>query len=110
MLDAWTAKLRARPRNIAPSLQAVMNRRQFRAEEMAAIQCPTLIITGEDDTAQPPHNSASLISGIRGARHVNIPGAGHSSSLEQPDEVTAAMQELFQSVSANQSAAEPSNR
>jgi len=110
MLDAWTAKLRARPKNIAPPLQAVMNRRQLRAEEMAAIQCPTLIITGEDDTAQPPHNSASLISGIRGARHVNIPGAGHSSSLEQPDAVIAAMQELFQSVSANQSAADPSNR
>ena len=34
---------------------------QLRAEEMAAIQCPTLIITGEDDTAQPPRNSASLI-------------------------------------------------
>ncbi len=42
MLNEWTAKLRARPRNIAPSLQAVMNRRQFRAAEMAAIDCPTL--------------------------------------------------------------------
>lgn len=109
MLDAWTAKLRARPKNIAPSLQAVMNRRQLRAEEMAAIQCPTLIITGEDDTAQPPRNSASLITGISGARHVNISGAGHSSSLEMPDAVIAAMQELLQSVSANQSAAGPSN-
>ena len=97
MLDAWTAKLRARPKSIAPSLQAVMNRRQFRAEEMAAIACPTLIITGEDDTPQPPHNSASLIAGIRDARHINIPGAGHSSCLETPEAVTAAMQEFLQS-------------
>jgi 3-oxoadipate enol-lactonase len=110
MLEEWTGKLRARPRNIAPSLLAVMNRREFRADELAAIRCPTLVITGEDDTAQPPSNSASLISGIRGARHVNIPGAGHSSSLERPEPVTAAMQELFRSVSANQSAAGPSNR
>ena len=109
MLEEWTGKLRARPRNISRSLQAVMNRREFRAKEMAAIQCPTLIITGEDDTAQPPRNSASLISGIRGARHVNIPGAGHSSCLETPDEVTAAMQEFLEDVSANQSAASPSN-
>ncbi len=109
MLEEWTGKLRARPRNIARSLQAVMNRREFRAKEMAAIQSPTLIITGEDDTAQPPRNSGSLISGIRGARHVNIPGAGHSSCLETPDVVTAAMQEFLQSVSANQSAAGPSN-
>ena len=98
MLDHWAGKLRARPKNIAPSLQAVMNRRQFRAEEMAAIRCPTLIITGEEDTAQPPRNSASLIAGIRDARHVNIPGAGHSSSLEQPQAVIAAMQELLKSV------------
>jgi pimeloyl-ACP methyl ester carboxylesterase len=97
MLDVWTAKLRARPKNIAPSLLAVMNRRQFRAEEMAAIRCPTLVITGEDDTAQPPRNSASLIAGIRDAHHVSIPGAGHSSCLETPEAVTAAMQELFQS-------------
>jgi len=97
MLEQWTGKLRARPRNIARSLSAVMNRREFRADELAAIHCPTLIITGDDDTAQPPRNSASLIAGIRGARHVNIPGAGHSSCLETPDAVTAAMRELFQS-------------
>jgi pimeloyl-ACP methyl ester carboxylesterase len=96
MLEQWAGKLRARPKNIAPSLQAVMNRRQFRAEEIAAIRCPTLVITGEDDTAQPPHNSASLIAGIHGARHVNIPGAGHSSCLETPDAVTTAMRELLQ--------------
>ncbi len=109
MLEQWTGKLRARPRNIARSLSAVMNRREFRAGEMAAITCPTLIITGDDDTAQPPRNSASLIAGIRGARHVNIPGAGHSSPLEQPEAVITAMQELFLSVSANQHAAKPSN-
>jgi pimeloyl-ACP methyl ester carboxylesterase len=95
MLEQWTGKLRARPRNIAKSLSAVMNRREFRAVELAAICCPTLIITGEDDTAQPPRNAASLVAGIRGARHVNIPGAGHSSSLEQPEAVIAAMRELF---------------
>jgi 3-oxoadipate enol-lactonase len=96
MLKQWTEKLRARPRNIARSLSAVMNRREFRATEMAAIRCPTLIITGEEDTAQPPRNSKSMIAGISGARQVNIPGAGHSSSLETPEAVTAAMQELLQ--------------
>lgn len=96
MLQEWTAKLRTRPRNIAYSLLAVMNRREFRADELAAIHCPTLIITGGDDTAQPPRNSASLFTGIHGARMINIPGAGHSSSLEQPEAVIAAMRELLQ--------------
>lgn len=96
MLQEWTAKLRTRPRNIAYSLLAVMNRREFRADELAAIHCPTRIITGGDDTAQPPRNSASLFTGIHGARMINIPGAGHSSSLEQPAAVIAAMRELLQ--------------
>jgi pimeloyl-ACP methyl ester carboxylesterase len=67
---------------------------------MAAIQCPTLIITGAEDTAQPPHNSESLAAGICGAKMINIPGAGHSSSLEQPEAVIAAMRELFASTKA----------
>jgi 3-oxoadipate enol-lactonase len=102
MLDTWTAKLRARPKNIARSLQSVMGRRAFRPSEMAAIHCPTLVIAGEEDIAQPPRNSESLVAGIRGARFITIPGAGHSSSVEQPDAVIAAMQELFQSAEAAQ--------
>lgn len=95
MLDEWTGKVRSRPRNLAYSLLAVMNRREFRADELAVIRCPTLVITGDDDTAQPPNNSESMAAGIRGARVVSIPGAGHSSSLETPDAVIAAMRTLF---------------
>ncbi|HEY7402136.1 MAG TPA: alpha/beta hydrolase [Candidatus Angelobacter sp.] len=98
MLEAWTGKFRTRPRSVAETLRAIAKRREFRGKEMAAIQCPTLIITGEDDSAQPPRNSASLFTGIRGAHMINIPGAGHSSSIEQPDAVISAMQELFRSV------------
>jgi 3-oxoadipate enol-lactonase len=96
MLEEWTSKLKSRPRNIARSLSAVMNRKEFTAQELAKIQCPTLIIAGEDDTAQPPRNSQSLVEGIRSARFVRVPGAGHSSSLEEPEAVIAAMRELFQ--------------
>src|ERR1051326_2318606 len=73
MLDEWTAKLRARPKSIAPSLKSVMNRRAFRKNEMDAIHCPTLIIACEKDTPQPSSNSESLAKGIRGARFVTIP-------------------------------------
>jgi pimeloyl-ACP methyl ester carboxylesterase len=41
-----------------------------------------------------------MVAGIRGARFVTIPQAGHSSSLEQPETVIAAMRELFQSTAA----------
>src|SRR5258708_670008 len=95
MLEAWTAKLRARPKNIAHSLLAVMNRLDVTGE-VRAIHCPTLIITGEDDTAQPPRHSRSLPAAIPHPKGVCIPGAGHSSSLEAPDAVIAAMREFMQ--------------
>jgi 3-oxoadipate enol-lactonase len=95
LLQEWTGKFRTRSKNAAYTLQAVAKRREFRADELAKILCPTLIIAGEDDKAQPPRNSASLFTGIRGARMTNIPGAGHSSSLEQPEAVNAAIREFL---------------
>ena len=64
-------------------------------DELGAIRCPTLVITGEDDTAQPARNSEQIAAGIRGAKLVRIPACGHSSSLEQPEAVTAAMREIM---------------
>ena len=104
MLKEWTGKLRARPRNIAHSLLAVMNRLDF-TSELGAVRCPTLVIAGEDDSAQPPQNSAGLVAGIRDARLVRIPAAGHSSSLEQPDAVIAAMSDILKSDLATRSVA-----
>ena len=98
VLDAWTDKLRRRPKNIAQSILAVMNRTEFSTTELAAIRCPTLVIAGEDDTAQPPANQEKLAAAIPNAKVVRIPGAGHSSSLEQPQAVIAAMRELLASV------------
>jgi pimeloyl-ACP methyl ester carboxylesterase len=46
-----------------------------------------------------------MVAGIRGARFVTIPKAGHSSSLEQPEAVIAAMRELFQSAEHGQQSA-----
>jgi 3-oxoadipate enol-lactonase len=105
LLEEWTARLRSRPKNIARSLKSVMNRRAFRKNEMDAILCPTLIIAGEDDTPQPPQNAESLAAGIHHARFITVPRSGHSSSLEQPEAVIAAMRELFQSAEAGQQSA-----
>jgi pimeloyl-ACP methyl ester carboxylesterase len=94
MVAAWTEKLRARPRNLAYSLLEVMNRKEA-LSELKAIRCPTVVITGEDDTAQPARNSEQIAAGIAGARLVRIPACGHSSSLEQPEAVTAAMRDVM---------------
>jgi 3-oxoadipate enol-lactonase len=95
MLKEWTEKLASRPKHIAKALLGVMNRREFSEKELAAIKCPTLIITGDDDTAQPPVRSERMARVIANARLVRIPACGHSSSLEQPQAVIEAMRELI---------------
>lgn len=95
MLEEWTAKLRQRPRNVAEALLGVMQRREVTTDELRTIQCPTLIIAGEDDTARPPSDSERMAAFIPGARLVRITGAGHSSALEAPDAVIAAMRGLL---------------
>lgn len=95
MLEEWTAKLRQRPRNVAEALLGVMQRREITTDELRTIQCPTLIIAGEDDTARPPSDSERMAAFIPGARLVRITGSGHSSALEAPDAVIAAMRGLF---------------
>ncbi len=96
MLKEWTAKLASRPKNVAKALLGVMNRPEFSNDELMAIKCPTLIITGEDDTAQPPFRSERMAQAIPNSRLVRILACGHSSSLEQPEAVIAAMRELME--------------
>ncbi len=95
MLKEWTAKLASRPKNVARALLGVMNRPEFSKDELAKIQCPTLIIAGDDDTAQPLVVSERMAHAIPHARLVRVPACGHSSSLEQPDAVINAMRELM---------------
>ncbi len=64
--------------------------------DLAAIRCPTLVLVGEDDELTPPDRSAEIADGIPGATLVNIPGAGHLSTLERPIEVTQALVEWLQ--------------
>ena len=100
MLSEWKAKLASRPKYVANSLLAVMNRPEFPVDDLALIRCPTLVITGEEDVSQPPFRGQRVAAAIPKARTVNIPGCGHSCSLEAPEAVIKAMQELMGNTAA----------
>jgi pimeloyl-ACP methyl ester carboxylesterase len=104
MLEEWTTKLRQRPRNVADALLGVMQRKEVTADELSAIRCPTLIIAGEEDTARPPADSVHLAACIPEARMVCIPGSGHSSALEVPEAVIAAMRGLLEEAESSRGA------
>jgi len=58
---------------------------------LATIACPTLVLVGAEDLATPPELSAEIGDAIPAARRVVIPACGHLSTLERPQEVTAAL-------------------
>jgi 3-oxoadipate enol-lactonase len=58
---------------------------------LAQVSVPTLVITGAEDEMIPVEESRRIASGIRGAKLVIIPGAGHLANLEQPEAFNAAL-------------------
>jgi 3-oxoadipate enol-lactonase len=64
-------------------------------DELPQIAAPCLILVGDEDVATTPAKAARLAAAIRGARLVHIPRAGHSSTVEAPREVTAAIESFL---------------
>ena len=52
---------------------------------LGEIHCPTLVITGENDTTVPVEIQNQLASGIIGSRQILIARAGHAVTVEKPD-------------------------
>lgn len=63
--------------------------------QLGRIETPTLILVGDEDVATVPAKAERMQQAIRGSRLVVIPGAGHSSSVEQPALVTQAIEEFL---------------
>jgi len=55
------------------------------------IQCPALVLTGADDAWSPPARHQAIAQAIPNSELVIVPECGHMSTMERPDEVTAAM-------------------
>ena len=80
--------------------QRAMARRPDSTPTLAAITCPTLVVVGEEDSLTPPAESVKLAQGVKGARLVRIPGAGHLPCIESPEPFTRALVEFFAALPA----------
>ena len=61
-------------------------------EELARITARTLIVVGDEDIATPRPRAEKIANAIANATLVEIPRAGHSSPVEEPAAVTAAIE------------------
>lgn len=88
----WKALLLENDRSIWRAVNGVIERVAIRPE-LDRIRCPTLVGVGEEDVATTPAKAERIVECIQGARLVRFARAGHSSSLEQPEAVTHAIEE-----------------
>jgi len=65
------------------------------ADELGAINAPTLLLTGELDAATPPSKSVSLARRIKRAELVTLPQAGHMLPYEVPEQVNHEIGQFF---------------
>lgn len=66
-------------------------RRRGVTDDLARIRVPTLIVVGDEDVATPAEKAKRMHAAIPDSELVVIPGAGHSSTIEQPDRVTETL-------------------
>ncbi len=64
-------------------------------DDLHRIGLPTLIIVGDQDVATVPAKSERMHRRIKGSKLVIIPGAGHTSTIEEPAAVNAALEEFL---------------
>jgi 3-oxoadipate enol-lactonase len=55
------------------------------------VQCPTMVLTGENDVIIPANEPRTAADAIPGARFVTIANSGHLSNLENPEAYNAAL-------------------
>jgi 3-oxoadipate enol-lactonase len=92
--DQLRAEARAlaepRPATLIAAIQALRDRPD-RRDELARITCPTLVVVGTEDPITPPAEAAALATAIPRAVLLELPGAGHLSSLEAPTPFAQAL-------------------
>jgi 3-oxoadipate enol-lactonase len=69
--------------------------RQGVYEQLDRITAPTLILVGDQDLATPPVRAERIHARIAGSRLQIIPGAGHTSTIEEPAAVNAAIADFL---------------
>ena len=72
-------------------VQQAAQTRESDLNQLAAIQCPTLVIAAEEDGLRSLDEARELQAGISGATLTLIEGSGHMIPIEQPAQLTAAV-------------------
>lgn len=92
--EQWRQVIANNPRTIVRAVSGVIEREPV-FDELKNINAPTLVMVGNQDVATTPDKAERIHSQIHNSKLVVIKGAGHSATLEEPEQVNAAMDEFL---------------
>lgn len=97
--EAFRADLIARTTPaIVPAVRGFVRYPENSADMLARITAPTLIIAGQDDPSPPTGGVAharQVHAAITGSRLLIVPAAGHALLIEQPEQVSHAINDFL---------------
>jgi pimeloyl-ACP methyl ester carboxylesterase len=96
----WVDRWRAEDTTGARQTLWAVSRREDITNRLGEIEQPAIVIHGEEDAAIEMERAEQLAAGLPGlVELVKVPRAGHSSTIEQPEAVTAAVERFLEKVS-----------
>jgi pimeloyl-ACP methyl ester carboxylesterase len=101
LVDDWKSRFEAIHVPSLATAVGALTRRPSIVRELGGVQCPSLVIVGEEDASLPPPKSREIADALPNASLLVIPDAGHLSALEKPDEVTEAMLRFLDEVTSD---------
>ena len=90
-------ELRKNKKSIVNAVEGVITRNGVE-HELKNILCPTLIMVGDQDKAIVPSKAEFIHKNIPQSKLVYIKNAGHSSSIEEPEQVNKAINDFLNSL------------
>ena len=86
-----------RPEGVAAALRGMAMRPDSK-EILSRFAGPALIAVGEQDRLTPPERAQEMQSLLKSSKFKIIPGAGHLSNLERPEEFNRALEDFLSSI------------
>ncbi|ROS78450.1 alpha/beta fold hydrolase [Cellulomonas sp. PhB143] len=96
-LESW---IRAQRPSAVAWAQRAMARRPDRTGVLEGFPGPVTVVVGEEDVLSPVAEAEHMVVAHRSADLRIVPGAGHLSAVEAPDDVAAALADLVARASA----------
>jgi 3-oxoadipate enol-lactonase len=94
IIHFWKSTIQNYPASITKAVEGVIQRQDI-ATELEKITTPTLVAVGDEDVATIPAKSDRIHHAIKGSKLIIITKAGHSSCIEQAEEVNKIIQRFI---------------